>query len=208
MRTAHLTVLAVTLVLFLLIRPTTSHAAPPKRAGSVALVNGQVIITSGSKTFPAEPGSPVYEGDRIKAFNPAKAKIVFADDTIINIGHDTEFTVRTARFSLDKRESFFDFAKGRFKVAVGKFFTGSSDFTLKTQVVVAGVRGTVFWGDTDVDAICTLNGEIEITPVLNESAKRTLKAGECVAEFKAGKATPISPTAEAVKGYIDEVTPQ
>ncbi len=208
MRTTRLFILALVTAAIPLAAPRHAHAAPPKRAGTVALVNGQVIITSGAKTFPAEPGSPVQEGDKIKAFNPAKAKIVFADDTIINIGHDTEFTVKTARFSLDKRESFFDFAKGRFKVAVGKFFTGSSDFTLKTQVVVAGVRGTVFWGDTDVDAMCTLNGEIEITPVLNEGAKRSLKAGECVAEFKAGKATPISPTAEAVKGYIDEVTPQ
>ncbi len=195
---------AITVIAF----PAQPEAAPSRRVGSVALVNGQVIVTSGQRTFPAEPGSPILEGDRIRSFKPGKAKIVFADDTVINIGHETEFTVKKAYFSLDRRESFFDVARGRFKVAVGKFFTGGSDFKLSTPAVVAGVRGTVFWGDTDVDAMCTLNGEIEITPVLNESAKRTLKAGECVAEFKAGKATPISPSAEAVKGYIAEVTPE
>jgi len=186
-----------------------ADAAPRKRIGSVALVNGQVIILSGGVTFPAEPGSPLYEGDVVRSYNPGKAKIVFPDDSIINIGRDTEFKVRKAHFDLDKRESAFEFARGRFKVAVGKVFTASTNlFRVSTPTFVAGVRGTVFWGDTDLDAFCTLEGEVETYAVSNEGVKKSLTAGSCVAGMKGGAMNPISPTGEAVKGYIEEVTPE
>ncbi|MCW5829780.1 MAG: FecR domain-containing protein [Deltaproteobacteria bacterium] len=204
MKAYHLLFAAIAFLAILVI----PAASQPKRAGTIALVNGRVIVTSRGVTFPAEPGSPVYEGDRIRSFNPGKAKIVFTDDTIINIGRDTEFEIKTASFSLFRRDSSFDVFRGRFKVAVGKLFTGTSQFELRTPTVVTGVRGTVFWGDTELDAMCALQGEIEVTPVSNPSARQYLKDGQCAAGYKGGNPAAISPTAEAVRGYIDEVTPE
>jgi len=200
--------ITVLILLCLAVTSLPTYPATPGRVGVIAIVNGQVFITSGTKTFKAKPGSLIHEGDKVRALNPAKAKIVFIDDTVINIGRDTEFTVTKSLFSLDRRIANFDFSKGRFKVAVGKFPSGASEFKVKTPNAIVGVRGTVFWGDTNLDAICTLEGEVEVTPLSNESAARPLKAGECAAEFKAGRAIPLTPTAEALKGYMDEVTPR
>ncbi len=199
---------AVSLLVAVVAAGQQPAAAARTRAGTVGMVNGRVVVISGKITFPAEPGSPIHEGDQIRSFNPGKAKIVFADDTVLNIGHDTELAVSVAKFSLDRRESFFDVLRGRFKVAVGKFLTGPTDFKLRTPTVVAGVRGTVFWGDTEIDALCALEGTVEITPTSNAAAARTLGAGDCAAKLKEGQASPITPSAEELKNYVAEVTPE
>ena len=73
---------------------------------------------------------------------------------------------------------------------------------------VAGVRGTTLWGDIDVDAICALEGTIEVRSLKSKRKKtkaKKLAAGQCAAQLSKGKTKLLEPTPGQVREYLSEV---
>ena len=151
-------------------------------------------------------GSSVFTGDVVETDATSKAKILFADDTVLAIGPKSRVNISDFVLDANGRTVRLRVLAGRFKVAIAKFFGGQTDYEIRTPTAVAGVRGTVLWGDTDLDAICALEGNIEVRPRTGAGAPAQLSAGECVGQMAAGKTTPLKPTAAELAAYLKEVT--
>jgi hypothetical protein len=172
-------------------------------AGLVAGINGTPTVTRAGATQPLERGDAVDVGDRLTTDAKAKLKILLADDSVLNIGPQTEVVVDELLLG-ENRTGKLRVLAGRFKLAIAAWFGGSSDYQIDTPTAVAGVRGTVLWGDTTLDAICALQGTVEVRAVKG-SASATLKAGECVTKMAAGEAAPLTPSREDLLRYLKEV---
>ncbi len=181
-------------------------SAAAGEAGLVARVNGAPTVQRAGKTELLKRGSSVFTGDVIETDASAKAKILLADDSVLAIGPKSRVNLSELAVDPKGRSVRLQVLAGRFKIAIIKFFGGRTDYEIRTPTAVAGVRGTVLWGDTDLDAICALEGNIEVRPRTGAGAPAQLSTGECVSQMATGKTAPLKPTADELAAYLREVT--
>ncbi len=183
--------------------------AAPVRAADIALVaqiNGAPTLTRGAKTEPLQRGAALAAGDVVETDASSKAKLLLVDDSVLAIGPKSRVQLDAVAVDAAKRTLRMQVAVGRFKLAIAKFFGGATEAEIRTPTSVIGVRGTVLWGDTDLDAICALDGTIEVRALTGSADPARLGAGECVTRMAAGKTDPLKPTAEDLAAYLREVT--
>jgi len=174
-------------------------------AGWVARVNGKPTITRGTQTEALRMGDAVRVGDRITTDETAKVKILLADDSVLAIGPRSQVTIDELLLSGDTRKGRLNVLVGRFKLAIAAWLNGHSDYEVQTPTAVAGVRGTVLWGDTQLDTICALQGEVQVRS-LQGATLADLQAGKCVAEMGKGPPVSLVPSREDLEKYLKEVT--
>ncbi len=187
--------------------PGGTPAAPEKPTiGQVDAVEGEPMVTRGEEQVKAEKGAPLYAGDKLKTPAKAKARLVLSDKSVVALGPDSELKLTALDTSKGR--------KGEMQLAVGKFWMqvekwageGESLWEVHTPNAVAGIRGTTVWGDTKVDAICSLDGTVEVKNLKNEKAKPvSLKAGTCASKLSKGKLAPLKPKPKQVQGYLKQV---
>jgi hypothetical protein len=180
--------------------------AAATEAGVVVRVNGAPTVQHAGKTELLKRGSSVATSDIIETDASSKVKILLNDDSVLAIGPKSRVTVTDFVLDSAGRKVGLQVLTGRFKLAIAMFFGGMTDYEIRTPTAVAGVRGTVLWGDTELDAICALEGSIEVRPRTGAGAPAQLSTGECVKEMAAGKTVPLKPTAEQLAAYLKEVT--
>ncbi len=181
---------------------TGSSAA---EAGWVARINGKPWLTRAGKTEPLKRGDQVLIGDVIETGQGSKAKLLLADDSVLTIGPRTRVTIDELLLGPRGRKGRLHVGFGRFKVAIVAWLSGPSNFEVVTPTAVAGVRGTVLWGDTELDTICALEGNVEVRTVPgNLTAK--LETGGCVTRMSRGETMPLFPSREDLEKYLREVT--
>lgn len=182
--------------------------AAPAWAAEVGLVgglSGDVVLWRAGKAYRLNRGNAVQATDELETRADGKVRVLFKDDSVLTIGPRSRVKLTAYEIAGDKRSFALDVVKGRFKIAVAKGFLGATDGKIHTPTAVAGVRGTVVWGDTELDAICALEGDVEVKSQKGRGAKG-LKGGECVAKMGEGKTEPIAPSAEDLKKFLAEVT--
>jgi hypothetical protein len=82
-------------------------------------------------------------GDVVRTSAGARAKLLFDDGTVLNLGDDTRLKV--TRFLFDPagdRVGFLELMRGAIRTWVTKLRTPKSRFEVQTPTAVAGVRGT------------------------------------------------------------------
>lgn len=183
----------------------------PAQAGSeiatVGDMTGYVAMEREEKTYRLATGVPLYTGDMIKTGGEGKTRLLLKDDSVVSIGPETEFRLEKLEIREDGGRSFsFEALVGRFKVHVAKWFLGGSNGIIATPTATAGVRGTVVWGDTELDAICALEGEVELKPRKSPENARQMTTGDCYTNLEAGKPKALEPSPEQLKAYLDQVT--
>ena len=196
------------LVAVLAVVGTTSFAAgalEPK-AGTVIGVNGEPTISRGDQSTTLERFHSVRVGDVIQTDDSSKVKLLLNDDSILTVGPESRFHVERFKLDEDKRSISIRVAVGRFKASIEKFFGGLSDVKVFTPTAVAGVRGTVLWGDTELDAVCSLEGTVEVRSLVSEDQPAVLSGGNCVQKMGQGLTEPLAPTPEQLEGYLEKVT--
>jgi hypothetical protein len=182
---------------------------PGASVGVVSVVNGSATSTFGNKVYKLEVGSQIFLGDVLTTANDGRLKVVLDDDTVVNLGAATVFSVDQFSLKGGERKVSLAVKAGRFLASVAKWFGSASDWQVDTPAAVAGVRGTTLWGDTDVDAICALYGSIEVKSKSGGDATNVkLDAGKCAAGMKGGKTDPLAPSADQVAKYLGEVLPK
>jgi hypothetical protein len=189
----------------LLVQLGLAAAALATDAGWVAGINGAPTITRAGKTEPLKRGDAVRVGDRIDTGEATKVKVLLADDSVLAIGPRTQLTIDELALGGDRRKGRLRVLFGRFKLAIADWLNGPSDYQVDTPTAVAGVRGTVLWGDTQLDTICALRGHVEVRTVRGD-ATTTLEAGHCVTDMGKGEVVPIVPSREDLDKYLREVT--
>lgn len=182
-------------------------AAGPASIAVVEAVEGDVTVLHESKKMPAAPGLRLVAGDGLETGSPGKARVRLADDSILALGASTQLALTQLAMDEATRSGRIDVALGRFWLRIEKWTgTGASAYEVATPSAVAGVRGTTLWGDTDVDAICALEGTIEVRSVRDATlAATSLSAGQCASRLSKGELKPFAPTPEQVQKFLEEV---
>lgn len=188
---------------------TAKNAARPGASvGLVTVLNGTATLDTAGKATAVKVGTPVFEGDLLSTGPAGRVKVALHDDSVINLGPSTKFTIEKLAVRDGNREVSLKVIAGKFLVAVSKWFGSSTDYKITTPTTVAGVRGTVLWGDTQLDAVCALEGVVEVQSVKGGEATRVkLEPGKCASKMGEGRTDPIAPSAETVQGYLGEVLP-
>jgi len=191
--------------LFLVIAGVAGSAVAAEPAW-VAQINGAPTVERAGQSTALHRGDVVAVADTVVTDATSKVKILLADDSVLTIGPKSRVILQQFMLETESRTVQLQVLAGRFKVAIAKFFGKSSDYHVTTPTAVAGVRGTVLWGDTDLDAICALDGHIDVRPLKSSGTPARLSAGQCVTQMGAGKTAPLKPSAAELAAYLKEVT--
>ncbi len=183
-----------------------SAAAQAADTAWVARINGAPTLSRGEKSVPLQRGDAVAAGDVIQTDAGSKVKLLLADDSILNIGPKSRVTLQELLLQPQSRKVRLQVLAGRFQLAIAKFFGGPSDYEVRIPTAVAGVRGTVLWGDTDLDTICALDGSIEVRALSGSGGPAQVTAGQCVKQMGAGLTASLKPNAATLAAFLKQVT--
>ncbi len=138
-----LSAVRVVVLVVLCLAPVVALAQ--EAAGSVTRLKGTATAAISGVARTLGPGSPVFAGDRIRTGNDTRLELRMADQAVITLGDDTEFTV--GEFEAGERGRVLGLVQGVFLAASGTLRDGRlSPATLYTPLAVIGVRGTTVWG--------------------------------------------------------------
>jgi len=193
-------VLGVLLLLFAAAARATDGPA------SVVQVNGSPRVQRGGQTSDLQVGMTIGVDAVVETDAGAKVKLRLADGSILEIGPQSRLTLREFVLEPRNRRAQLEVLVGRFRLAIAAFVAGPSDYEVRTPTAVAGVRGTVLWGDTDVDAICALEGHVEVRALHGAASPARLETGHCVREMGKGKTSPFTPTPQDLANFLKQVT--
>jgi hypothetical protein len=172
----------------------------------VVRINGAPTVVRAGKSQPLHRGDIVSPGDTVDTDAASKVKILLADDSVLAIGPRSRVTLQDFLLAPQNRTVHLEVLAGRFKIAIAKFFGGTTSYTVRTPTALAGVRGTVLWGDTDLDAICALEGTVDVRPLKEAATPAQLTTGECVHQMGSGRTAPFAPSQQDLSAYLREVT--
>lgn len=191
------------LAVLLLISASPAHAEP---LAKVTAINGSPAVVRDGKREALQRGAALGAADEITTDKVSKVELALADKSVLDIGPETRVRLGDLQVTTEARTGRLAVLAGRFKLAVAKFL-GTTDWEVETPTAVAGVRGTVLWGDTQLDAICALEGHVEVR-VTKGTAVAEVGAGTCVRDMAKQLTTPFAPTAQQLDAYLKEVTLQ
>ena len=123
--------------------------AEPQSVGFVTAVKSNVtVIHAGSKKGePVKKKDTAFFQDVYETGPDARAKLLFADDSIITIGPGTKLALTESIYNPanNQRSAVVSLVSGKARALVGKAFSGSgSKFEVHTPTAVAAARGTYF----------------------------------------------------------------
>ena len=142
---------------------------------TITAIKGDANIQREGKNITATLGARLQEKDSLITKENAKLQIIFADETIISIGKNSNFSIKEYIFE-DKKEPIakFEMLKGAMRTITGKIGKiAPQKFTLQTKTTTLGIRGTNFSVIVEEDGLCnayctygaisaTINGQINI----------------------------------------------
>ncbi len=142
------------LTMLLCLCPCALHALET-HVGSIKTVKGSVSIVRGSKPVAVMPGTRVFRDDTLKTGPDGSLAMVFRDDTLLSLGHDSEIVVNEFLYSPaeGKLSIITRMLKGTAAYVsgiIGKLAPGSVRF--ETPVATIGLRGTRFAVRIEEDA--------------------------------------------------------
>lgn len=115
--------------------------------GVLAALEGEVWILHPpqGQFAPARLYQELFQGDSVRTGEKGKAKILFHDDSMVDLGTRSEVEITEYYYSPEAKErrSLLGVSQGRLRFLVTKFFVEKKvDFRLQTPSAVVGVRGS------------------------------------------------------------------
>jgi hypothetical protein len=195
----HGMILAAGMVLAL--RAAVAADAP----GVVAQINGAPMVRREGKPVTLQAGTELERGDIITTDGKSKVRIVIADESELTVGPNSRLIFEEIIVRPKDRVGRLQVVAGSFKIAISKFLAGPTNYEIRTQTAVVGVRGTVVWGDIDLDSVCSLEGNVEVRSRRGGNAV-SITAGECVQKMGLGSRVPLKPSQADLETYLKAVT--
>lgn len=121
--------------------------AGAQEVGTVASLNGSAQLGKEGEWRPVAISSPVYTGDTIRTGQPGRLRIVFQDDSVLNVGDGSEIVVDEQVFDPagGSYQSAFRLLRGKLRALVSQYYESpNAGYEIETPTAVAGVRGTEF----------------------------------------------------------------
>lgn len=147
--------------------------ADAEDVGSIAAMDGTVEIGRDGAWNAAAVGTVVRLGDTIRTGHPGRARVVFRDDTVLNVGHDSQVVVDEQVFNPDLGtfSSVFRLLQGKVRTLVSEYYMEPrAKLQVVTPTSVSGVRGTefivVYDPDREVTEVVGITSEVTVESVL------------------------------------------
>lgn len=105
---------------------------------------------------------PLYEGDTLSTDNDSYLEVIFDDSTILKLDPNSRLTIKSL-VRQKTNSTIVELFKGRVMAIVKKLFE-KEEFTVKTKMAMAAVKGTEFIVDTaDEDKVGVYDGAVEVS---------------------------------------------
>ena len=143
-RSRHLAAVLVLLQAALLLFAAGAQA---QDAGVIATLDGTAEIGRDGTWSPAIIGTPVRVGDMIRTGKPGRVRITFRDDSVVNVGDDSQLTINEQIYNPSAGEvrSVLDLLNGKVRAIVSEHYKEPrAVYEIRTTTAVSGVRGTDF----------------------------------------------------------------
>lgn len=171
--------------------------------GRVQMVRGEVLIIHAdmAEGFRAAEGLSLYMGDMIITTDDGRIRFQMLDGSLLTLASNTKLVINRNVFdpSMQTRTSFFNMISGKARFWVKKLIGFKrSDFEVKTQTAIVGVRGSDFaviadvkrtevvaFDKTDIYIIKLVDPDAE--PVHVVEFERAVVEGDAVEKSKASR---------------------
>ena len=166
-------------------------------AGSVVAVEGTVELGRGQDWTAAVLGAAVEVGDQVRTGNPGRVRVLFRDDSVLNLGDDSLLTVDESVFGGDAgARSIFTLLRGKVRAVVSEYYSDplASAYEINTPTSVSGVRGTEYTVIYDlareITEILCMSGLVGVKGVPARGDWVLLKPGQRTTVAKGGRPGP------------------
>lgn len=160
-RPLHLLLAAATLCV--------AAVAVAEDVGTVASVTGVAQIGRSGARTPAEVGLAVQLGDELHTGSDGQLRVVFRDDSVIDLGESSSLVVDEQVFdpASSRYSSLMRLVAGRARALVSHYYgTPGAAYQVQTPTAVAGVRGTSFlvsyYPDSEATEVIGIRGRVEV----------------------------------------------
>lgn len=134
------TIVALTLTL-------VATSAMADDAGRIVSLEGTVEIGRAGVFQAAAVGSAIASGDTVRTGTPGRARILFVDDSVVNLGDGTTLVIDETVFNADQgtASTLMHLLGGKVRALVSDYYSaGKGSYQIETTTAVSGVRGTEF----------------------------------------------------------------
>jgi hypothetical protein len=132
----------LSLVLLLFAAPSSAQVV-----GAVAALDGTVEINHAGPWLLAELAGPISKGDQVRTGRPGRVRIVFADESVLELAEGSLVTINEQVFdpSAGSAKTAIELLGGKLRALVSGYYQKSGNaYEIRTLTAVAGVRGTTF----------------------------------------------------------------
>lgn len=152
---------------FLLLTAFTGTALAREDVATVVAVRGRTAIERDKKETEAKVRDAVLLKDTVLTQEASRAKLLFIDDSVLNISEKSRLIIREFVYSKEEGgKSIFNLIDGKMRSVVGR-----TNFEVHTPTAVAASRGTVILFEVGVrdgklfTTIICLEGEVNIMSI-------------------------------------------
>ncbi|RMF98279.1 MAG: hypothetical protein D6734_00615 [Candidatus Schekmanbacteria bacterium] len=158
---------------FLLIFLISIKVEAAKVVGRALAVKGDVKVTRAEepqKKIKLRVRSRLYEKDVIETGDDSKVKILFNDESVMNISENArvEVVMQEKDEATKTNKSVYRLMKGKLRVLVGKISGEKTEYEVRTPTALAAVRGTQFfvWVENEKKTkVFVIDGVVEVENV-------------------------------------------
>jgi len=133
--------------LLLVVGLCAARAGAQTEVGTVAAVQGTLQVQRAGAWQTGSVGAPIFVGDRLRTGANDAAKIVFRDDSVLDVAPKSELTVDKQAFNPEARrfDTLLRIVKGKVRAWVSEYYRQPrARYEIETPTAIAGVRGTEF----------------------------------------------------------------
>lgn len=110
--------------------------------GKFADIRGDVGLERAKTQLKPNVDDPVQTKDSVATGKLSRARLLLADDSLLNIGHNSKVEITEFLLEKNKRKGIVSIKTGALHTKVEKFLDPNSKFEVHTPTAVAGARGT------------------------------------------------------------------
>jgi len=188
---ATLTTIAATVLATVFAFATTAEADD---AGKVVSLEGTVEIGRATVFTRADVGSAVQAGDTIRTGSPGRARILFVDDSVLNLGDNTTLVIDETVFDASKgaASTLMHLLGGKVRALVSDYYSGNrASYQIETTTAVSGVRGTEFImaydSDREFTEVVGIGGLVAVHGTIDRKNHGVLIHANEITEIAKGK---------------------
>ena len=190
---------------------SSQSARSADAAGRLVIANGKVSIvgTAPHAERAAHANDAVFRGDTVMTGAASGAKLLFTDQTIMDLGPESSLKVdEYALRNIEDRVGLFSLLYGKLRTLVTKSVSGDGNYSIKTQDSIMGVRGTEFMVEKPRDgatAVVCVSGMVAVAPatggapLMVGAGQKLVPAGKSADGRAPGSASPTVAKASAAE---------